>query len=219
MILRLLAGGLLLHAQEDFRLEHFEKKIRPVLASKCFQCHSAKMKSPMAGLALDTKDGTKRVVASGKLLEALRFQSPNLQMPPAGKLPQAVIQDFEEWVKSGAVDPRESAVISSSGIDISKAGKWWAFQPLRKSNSSIDEFLRDALRANGLSASAEADRRTLIRRVSLNLTGFAPDYEEIEAFAADPDPMAYEKLVDRLLRDPGYGERWGRYWLDVVRWG
>jgi hypothetical protein len=215
------ALSLALAAQGDPRAEQFEKKIRPVLSAKCYACHSSKLKAPMGGLTLDTREGTKRVVDSGKLLEGLRYATPALQMPPTGRLPEATVGEFEAWIKAGAFDPREAGPVlkSSSGVDMVKSKQWWAFQPLKASAQSIDTLVGEALRANGLTASRQADRRTLIRRLALNLTGLAPTFEEVEAFANNSDPAAYEKLVDRLLRDPGYGERWGRYWLDVTRWG
>ncbi|MBM3757900.1 MAG: hypothetical protein FJW38_28445, partial [Acidobacteria bacterium] len=103
-----------LFAQPDPRAEHFEKKIRPMLAGKCYACHSSKMKSPMGGLALDTRDGTKRVVDSGKLLDALRYSKPALQMPPSGRLPESTVAEFDAWVKAGAYDPRESGPVLKS---------------------------------------------------------------------------------------------------------
>ena len=210
--------------------EFFEKKIRPVLATRCYACHSTKLKSPMGGLTLDTREGTHRAV-EGKLLAAIRYANPNLQMPPGGKLPDAVIADFERWVADGAPDPRQDAPTATAskpaGVDFAKGRTWWAFQPVREyaapntgwARRKADGFILGELEKNDISPSPEADRRTLIRRATLDLTGIAPSFAETETFAADPAPDAYERLVERLLASSQYGERWGRYWLDVARWG
>lgn len=218
-----------LAAQND-GVEFFEKKIRPVLATKCYGCHSSKMKSPMGGLALDTQSGTARV--TGKLVSALGYKDTRLQMPPGGKLPDTVVADFETWVKAGAPDPRVDAAsvapVGGPGMSIEQGRKWWAFQPLRELaapkvknagwvRTKVDAFLLAKLEEAKIAPSPVADPRELIRRVSLDLTGLAPTYEEVEAFAADPTPEAYRRLVEHLLDSPHYGERWGRYWLDVAR--
>ncbi|MBL8210995.1 MAG: DUF1553 domain-containing protein [Bryobacterales bacterium] len=209
--------------------EFFEKKIRPVLATRCYGCHSSKLKSPMGELVLDTKAGLAKAV-KGRLLPALHFADPQLQMPPTGKLPDTVIADFEAWVRNGAPDPRTDAAPATpaapSNTSVETGRRWWAFQPVqpqpappvRQSNwarTKVDAFVLNKLEAARLTPSAEADPRTLLRRVTLNLTGIAPTYEEVEAYAAAPD---YEALVERLLASPAYGERWGRYWLDVARY-
>jgi cytochrome c553 len=228
--------------------EFFEKKIRPVLVTNCYGCHSSKLKSPMGGLALDTKAGTRKGGGSGPaivpgkpaeslLLRALRYNDPNLKMPPTSKLPEAVVADFEKWIASGAPDPRPddatagapTAAANGRVIDFEKGRKWWAFQPAHEvpapnvkqsswPRAKIDHFILAKLEQNGLKPSAEADPRTLIRRAYLDLTGLKPGYEEVENFVKDPDPKRYEKLIDRLLASPRYGERWGRYWLDVARY-
>ncbi len=186
----------------------------------------------MGGLALDTREGTHRAVA-GKLLSALRYADPALQMPPGGKLPDPVIADFASWVAAGATDPREAMTPSAAnaakpaGIDFAKGRQWWAFQPVKEFASpntawarrKIDGFILGELEKNNLSPSAEADRRTLIRRAMLDLTGIAPTFAETEAFVKDVSPNAYTELIERLLASSRYGERWGRYWLDVARWG
>ena len=215
--------------------ELFEKKIRPVLAEKCFACHSSKLKSPMGGLVLDTKEGMRKVSAGkpadNRLLKALRY-SDRVQMPPAGKLSDSTIADFSQWIASGAVDPQADTAAApppARGMDIETGRKWWAFQPVREitppavSDASwprtrVDRFVLAKLEENKLQPSPEADARTLIRRVSLDVTGISPSYEEVEAFVHDPAPTAYEQLVERLLASPHYGERWGRYWLDVARY-
>jgi hypothetical protein len=224
--------------------EFFEKKIRPVLIENCYACHAAKMKNPKGGLVLDTKAGLLKggvsgpVIVPGKpneslLLRAIRHNDLQLKMPPGDKLPDSVVSDFEQWIAAGAHDPRTDAVTATtthpSGIDFEKGRQWWSFQTLRESpaarvkttawpRSKIDSFILAKLEANGLNPSPEADARTLVARAYLDLTGLRPSYAEIESFAKDPDPKRYEKLVDRLLASPRYGERWGRYWLDVARY-
>ena len=180
--------------------------------------------------------------ASSRLLQALTYNQTELRMPPGGKLPDEKVAAFERWIAAGAPDPREDAPESSNaapaaakrGMDIETGRKWWAFQPVspqpqpnfkdsgfakRWIREKIDGFVLARLEQNKLQPSPEADRATLIQRAALDLTGLRPSYEEVQAFVADRDPKAYEKLIDRLLASPRYGERWGRYWLDVVRYG
>ncbi len=226
-------------------VELFEKKIRPILATNCYLCHSSKLKAPMGSLVLDTKAGLRKGGASGpvvtpgkpgesRLLQALRYTNPRLQMPPTGKLGDLVIADFEQWIAAGAPDPRVdtaggSEAAGAPGIDLEKGRNWWAFQPVQERaappvkdaawpRTKIDSFVLAKLEEKQLKPSPAADARTLIRRVSLDLTGLPPTYEEIEAFANDPSPDGYARLVERLLASPHYGERWGRYWLDVARY-
>ncbi len=225
--------------------EFFEAKIRPVLAKSCYGCHSSKLKSPMGGLALDSKaslrrgGGSGQPVAPGKpaeslLLKAIRYTDPILSMPPSGKLPDATIADFEQWIANGAVDPRPDSVPEAStaapprGMSLEAGRKWWSFQPVREipapttkqasSRNKLDAFLLARLEQKGLKFSPPADLRTLARRAYVGLTGLTPGYDEIEAFAKDTAPDAYEKLIERLLASPRYGERWGRNWLDVARY-
>ena len=230
--------------------DYFEKEIRPVLATKCFGCHSSKLKSPMGGLVLDTKSGLKRggnggsVItagdpASSRLLQALTYKQTELRMPPAGKLPDEKIAAFEHWIAAGAPDPREESSetptpAARKGMDIESGRKWWAFQPVTPqaqpkvidskfarnwTRAKIDWFILAKLQQKKLRPSPEADPATLINRASLDLTGLRPTYEEVQAFVSDKDPKSYEKLIDRLLSSSNYGERWGRYWLDVARYG
>jgi Protein of unknown function (DUF1549)/Protein of unknown function (DUF1553)/Planctomycete cytochrome C len=228
----------------DFTL--FEAKIRPVLVSKCYGCHSARLPSPKGEFALDTKDGLREGGATGvaivpgqpeasRLLKALRYSDTELQMPPSGKLPDPVIADFEQWIAAGAPDPRTGprspiAGVGPKGMSLEDGRKWWAFQPLkggappptsddRWAKNVIDSFVLAKQEQRGLSPSPAADPRTLVSRVYVDLVGYKPTYEEIEAFLADPAPDAFERLVDRLLASPPYGERWGRHWMDVARYG
>src|ERR1700738_285953 len=222
----------------------FEAKIRPVLAAKCYACHSSKLKAPMGGLVLEAKAGLKKGGATGsavnpgkpadsRLLQALRYTNPSLQMPPTGKLPDGVIADFEQWIRSGAPDPRVDAPASQSaaalkGMPIDDGRKWWAFQPVRElpapsvkdadwPKSKIDSFLLAKLEHKGLKPSPPADARTLVTRAYIALVGYKPGYDEVEAFVHDTAPDAYDKVIDSLLASPHYGERWARHWLDVAR--
>ena len=225
----------------------FESKIRPVLTAKCYGCHASTLKAPMGGFALDTKASLLKggdsgpVLTPGKpddspLLTALSYKDNNLQMPPTGKLPDAVLADFREWIASGAFDPRTAPAKAAAGpgplkgMSQADGRKWWAFQPVaeipapkvknaRWVHTKIDAFILKQLEAKKLKPSLAADRRTLIRRAYVDLIGYKPTYEEVEAFAVDPSPKAYEQLIDRLQSSPQYGERWGRHWMDVARFG
>jgi len=220
----------------------FEKKIRPVLVDNCYKCHSAEAEKVKGGLTLDTREGARRggdsgpVVVPGnieksKLVVSLRHKNPDTAMPPKGKLPDAVIADFEAWVKVGAPDPREGAAVAPKKyeIDLEKGRQFWAFQTPKKVpppavknaawvKSPVDAFLLAELEKKGLTPVGDADRRTLVRRVYLDLTGLPPTPDEVEAFVADNGPGAFEKVVDALLASPRFGERWGRHWLDVARY-
>lgn len=220
-------------------LEFFETKIRPVLVKHCYECHSAETKSPKGGLLLDTRAAIRQGGESGPsvvpgdtaaslILEALRYES--YEMPPKGKLPDSVIADFETWIRRGAADPREGGkTIAKSGYDWDEVRQFWSYRPVVEPAlpavknaawpaSDIDRFILAGLEAKGLAPAAAADRRTLLRRAYFDLIGLPPSPEEIEAFLADDRPDAYERLVDRLLASPQFGERWGRHWLDVVRY-
>ncbi len=210
-------------------VDFFEKKIRPVLAEKCYSCHSAAAEKLKGNLFLDTREGTLKggdlgpSVVPGDpdrslLVKAVRWTDEDLRMPPKKKLSPDQIADFEAWVKRGAPDPRTKTAAKPK-IDPEKVKAHWAFQPLKDSPlTSIDAFIRAKLGEKGLRLSPAADRRTLLRRAAYDLTGLPPTAEEIEAFVQDPAPNAFEKVVDRLLDSPRYGERWGRHWLDVARY-
>lgn len=219
----------------------FEKKIRPVLVTHCFECHSAeKGKKVRGGLALDTREGTRKggdtgpVIVPGKpsqslLIKALGHTNPKLSMPPKKKLDAAVVRDFEEWIHMGAPDPRDGTKVASKYIDIEKGRAHWAYQPPKKPTpppvknttwprSNVDRFLLAALEAKELTPVADADKLTLLRRVTFDLTGLPPTPAQVEAFAADTSPEAFAKVVDRLLASPQFGEKWARHWLDVARY-
>ncbi len=228
-------------------IEFFEKKIRPVLAEKCYVCHGSKTE-PMAGLRVDSKEALLKggsrgtSIVSGDpdasiLIQAIRYTDIKLKMPPSGKLPDEQIRDFEHWVRIGAPDPRSNspgpAVTKIEAIDLEEGRKFWAFQPLRPdthagvkasvkrkgwATSPIDDYVLAKLEEKGLSPAPPADKRTLIRRVTFDLIGLPPTPQEIDNFLKDDSPGAFETLVERLLASPHYGERWGRHWLDLVRY-
>jgi Protein of unknown function (DUF1549)/Protein of unknown function (DUF1553)/Planctomycete cytochrome C/EF-hand domain pair len=219
----------------------FEKKIRPVLADQCYSCHSATAAKLKGGLLLDTHDGLRKggdsgpAIAGGDpgnslLIKAIRYHDDKLQMPPKQKLADSAIADFESWVAMGAPDPRTSAAKSTSGISIEEGRKFWAFQLPKKApppsvkdsawpTDDIDRFIQAAQETKGVRPVGDAEPRALIRRLYFDLIGLPPSPAEVAAFVADPSPTAYAAMVDKLLASPQFGERWGRHWLDVARYG
>ena len=224
-------------------LQFFETKIRPILSEECYKCHSHQADRIKGKLMLDSREAvllggvTGPAIVPGKpddslLIQAIRYTDEDLKMPPAdhgGKLSDQQIADLTEWVRRGAPDPRVP-VMAASGKAYGGVGKaHWAFQPVKKPDvpavrdaawvqSPIDNFVLAKLEAAGLHPNAPADKRTLIRRVTFDLTGLPPTEPEIQRFIADDSPAAYAKVVDRLLAAPAYGEHWARYWLDVARY-
>ncbi len=207
-------------------IEFFEKKVRPVLIDRCFSCHSAGAKKVKGGLLLDTREATLKGGETGPaivpghpekslLVKAVRYANENLQMPPKEKLSDEEIAALEEWVKRGAPDPRTAAPPKKPAID---PRAFWSFQAPKDRPGSIDDFVRAKLAEKGLKPSPPADKRTLLRRATFDLTGLPPTADETDAFLADGSPEAFAKIVDRLLASPRYGERWGRHWLDVARY-
>ena len=225
--------------------DFFESKIRPVLAERCYKCHSAEADKLKSELFLDSKEGilkggesAKPAIVPGnaetsRLIEAIRYKNEDLQMPPpkaGGKLSDGQISDFVAWINSGAPDPRTNSTqdLKLQTQNSGTARNHWAFQPVKNPplpeiknkrwpQTPVDHFILSKLEENNLHPSPPADKRTLIRRVSFDLTGLSPTFEEVEAFVNDKSPDAFEKVVDRLLASTRYGERWGRYWLDVAR--
>ena len=223
-------------------LNFFETKIRPVLAQHCYKCHGAEAlkKGKLQGeLQLDTRSGIRRGgetgpavvpgdVKASKLLAAIRHEA--LKMPPDSKLPANVIADFVKWVETGAADPRDgkAADLAQQEIDIEAGRKFWSFQPLQEValpkvkqqdwlRTDIDRFILAKLEGQGISPNAQASRMTLIRRAYFDLWGLPPEPGEVTAFITDQSPQAYERMIDRLLSNPHYGERWARHWLDLAR--
>ena len=217
----------------------FESKIRPVLVEHCYECHAADSQPARGGLQLDTRAGIRRGGASGPavvpgdpqaslILSALRHDL--FEMPPEQRLADSVVADFEAWIRRGAPDPRDGSVEPprETGIDLQAGRQFWAYQPVETpqpppvehvgwAHSDIDRFILARLEAEGLAPSADADRRTLIRRVYFDLVGLPPTPAEVQAFVRDRSGEALERLVTRLLNSPHFGERWGRHWLDVAR--
>ena len=223
--------------------EFFEAKIRPVLVEHCYKCHSedARKNRKLKGdLLLDSKAGmltggaTGPALVAGKpaeslLMKALRHEG-DLRMPRDGKLPPAVVADFETWIKMGAPDPRDGkSTTAAKEIDWTQARQFWAFQPPVKTplpkikdtawpKRDIDHFILAELEKRQLEPVGPASKRDLLRRATFGLIGLPPTPEEMDAFVKDESPEAFAKVVDRLLSSPHYGERWARYWLDVSRY-
>ena len=218
--------------------EFFERKVRPVLAERCFSCHGPKKQ--MAGLRLDSRDALLKgsdngpVLVPGQpdksaLIAAIRH-SGDVKMPPKGKLSPAVVADLSAWVKMGAPWPQSATPPPTQALSVAEVRqRHWSFRPVVKPLpptvrdgvwpiTDIDRFVLARLEARGLPPSPEADRRTLIRRAYFDLIGLPPTPEEVAAFEADHSPEAFARVVDRLLASPRYGERWGRHWLDVARY-
>jgi hypothetical protein len=225
--------------EED--LAFFEKRIRPLLVAKCYECHSAEADELEGDLLVDSRATIRRGgtggpavvpgdLAKSRLIEAVRYANPNLQMPPDEKLSSEEIADLERWVKIGAPDPRSTATkYVGKPIDLAAARRFWSLRPIAApplpevKNSAwprtdIDRFVLAKLEQHGLSPAADADKRTLIRRATYDLIGLPPTPDEVAAFLADESEQAFARVVDRLLASPRYGERWGRHWLDVVRY-
>ena len=208
----------------------FDNQIAPLIASKCLDCHSSR--EPEGNLDLSSKKSAFKggdsgiVLSPGHLSESYLWDRiANHEMPPKHPLNGEEKRLFKRWIESGAnwgtdpIDPYAFTTDTRAGYD------WWSLQPLKKvkapngTEHPIDAFIRHRLKGHNLSPSTRADRRTLIRRLSLDLIGLPPTPEEVEAFIADDSPNAYEKVVDRLLASPHYGERWARHWLDLARFG
>ena len=228
-----------LSASSPERPAFFEKKIRPVFVKHCYECHSAETKSLKGNLRLDSRDGlltggeSGAAVIPGKpekslLVKALEYDG--LEMPPAGKLPDRVIADFRMWIKTGAVDPRDTPAETKrepKAIDFTVARQFWSFHPLVQpavpqvadewARSSIDRFIAARQQVVGVKLRGEATPNRLLRRAYFDLVGLPPSPEEVVAFRERYIDAEYENLVDRLLDSPRFGERWARYWLDIAR--
>ena len=210
-------------------VQFFRDHIEPIFQNRCFKCHSHAAGKSKGGLVLDSRHGWATggidgpVVVPGKpeeslLLKAVRYEGP--EMPPTGKISDREIALFEKWIAMGAPDPRES---KAPKLDPKKL---WALQPIKRpevpavSDSAwvkddLDAFIRARLKAEQLEPAGPADRHTLLRRITFDLTGLPPTPEEIEAFVNDESDDAYQKVVDRLLASPGFGDHWGRHWFDL----
>lgn len=216
--------------------EFFERFVRPVLAEHCFECHGPDLQEN--GLRLDDRAA---IIAGGehgpaivpgdpaasRLVTAIGRKS-DLKMPPETELPPEAVEALTHWVAMGAPWPEGRPIIAGDKVDVIRASHW-AFQPIQNPappvvndaawvRNEIDRFVLARIEDAGLTPAPEADRRTLIRRASFDLTGLPPTMDEVTAFVNDQSAEAYELMIDRLLASPRYGERWARHWLDVARY-
>ncbi len=225
------------------QLAFFEAKVRPLLVKHCYQCHSAEADKVKGGLLLDSKAGWSAGGDSGDaielgnadgslLIESVRYETAGIEMPPKYRLADAEIEVLEQWVEMGAPDPRIGGqVVKSTSIDWNKGAEHWSFQQLvtptvptvkntQWPRADLDRFVLAKIEAAQIAPAPDADRFTLIRRVTLDLTGLPPTVDEVGEFRRDEgtDDEALARVVDRLLASPAFGERWGRHWLDVARY-
>src|ERR1051325_9827437 len=221
------------------QIDFFESKVRPVLANNCYKCHSTKAEKVKGELLLDSREALLKGGDSGAaivpgnpdqslLIKAIRYTDPDLQMPPKGdKLSDQQVNDLVAWVRMGAPDPRTATAAQKDWKDPN--AKHWAWQPVKKSpvpavtdstwcKTPVDNFIVAKLEEKGMKPGALTDRRALIRRAYFDLIGLPPTPDEVEAFVNDTADNAFEKVIDRLLASPQYGERWGRHWLDTARY-
>ena len=228
------ATGPVVAEEADF----FESRVRPLLVSRCAECHSSAHGAPEGGLSFDSRrdflaaDG---VAVAGRpdeslLVKAVRYDG-RLQMPPDGRLPDEEIRVLEEWVRRGLPWPDEDAQPVTRTFDIeSRKADHWCWQPPRRTvppvvsnpawcRTDLDRFVLARLEAAGLAPASEASPAVLVRRASEILTGLPADPDDVDRVANAPDPQAFEAYVERLLASPHYGERFARHWLDVVRYG
>jgi len=217
----------------------FEEKVGPILAARCGKCHGAEAPKAKGGLRLDCREAalkggdTGPALVPGKpleslLIKAVAWEDPDLKMPPKEKIPAAEVELLRQWVAGGAAWSAKAARARKPEKKITDADRaWWAFRPVQEPavpaaeglcRNEIDCFINERLKVEGLVPAPEADRRTLLRRLTFDLHGLPPTPEEIDAFEKDASPDAYEKQVERLLAHPRYGERWARHWLDLVRY-
>ncbi len=217
--------------------EFFLSKVKPVLDSNCMGCHGD---AARAGLRLDSRESLLKGGKSGPaiipgdpehslLMQAVRQDHDNLKMPPAGRIPDDAIASLGKWVKDGAVWPETSAAATPAYVLRPDQKAFWSFQPLHKTTpppadrpewnrTPVDQFIYAKLKEKSLQPGKKADKATLLRRATFDLTGLPATREEIAAFIADNSPKAFENRIDKMLASQQYGERWGRHWLDVVRY-
>lgn len=224
------------------QIEFFEKGVRPLLVEHCYSCHSVKAKKLQAGFLMDSRTSLLKGGDSGAaivpgdvdaslLIEAVRYES--YEMPPKGKLPAKDIQTLERWVKMGAPWPKEEAPRAEAArpeFDLQqRRSDHWVWQPIQSPENpevtdtqwprdDLDHFLLAKLEGAQLQPSSDADRTALMRRLYFDLIGLPPAPEQAAAFLNNTSPLATEQLVDELLASPHFGERWGRHWLDLVRY-
>lgn len=226
-------------ADDPKGIEFFESKIRPVLINNCYECHSAKASKVKGGLLLDSKDSILKggdngpALVPGKPIESMLMTSlrhdGKYKMPPSKPLPAHVVADFEKWIAMGAPDPRTGVQSTYKKLSLDEAKTFWSFVPVQKpaapkvanaawAKTDVDRFILAKLEEAKLKPVDDADRETLVRRIYFDLIGLPPKPEELEEFLKDNSDKAVERLVDKLLASPQFGERWGRYWLDIARY-
>src|SRR5581483_523378 len=227
----------LLALQSD--ADAFESKVRPLLAERCYSCHSTAAGKRKGGLALDSRDAVLKRGDSGPaavpgahgrslLLRAVGYGD-DLKMPPKGKLSRAETAALADWVRRGLPWPASGPAASAPGAPPPPADVPWSFRPVRDPAvpavrdrgwpaDDLDRFILSKLEERGYAPAPPAGKAELLRRVTFDLTGLPPTPEELDAFAGDRSLAAFEKVVDRLLASPRFGERWGRHWMDVVRY-
>jgi len=238
--------------------DFFETRVRPIFAEHCYKCHSSRAEKLKGGLRLDDRDAFAKGGESGpeivpghpensRLIEAIGYQNPDLQMPPKTRLPPDQVADLSRWVATGAVwpvrlaqggpgttsagqQPRAAQAPAGVAFDLqARRAAHWAWQPIRRvqppavvhgdwPRGPIDPFILARLEQQGLTPAADCDRRTIIRRASFVITGLPATPQDVEAFVADDAPDAFAKVVDRLLASPRFGEHWARHWMDLVRY-
>jgi hypothetical protein len=223
------------------QLDFFETKIRPLLADRCYECHSATAKKLKANLRLDTRKGIRDggdlgpAIVPGHpekslLIEAVEQHDKDLAMPPKSRLADHEIKALRDWIQMGAPDPRtHDAPLAGTNRNDAIARRHWAYQPIPReviappvsdpawSHNPIDQFIFARLVEKNLRPVAAADKRALFRRASFDLHGLPPTPDEMNAFLADTSADAWPNAIDRFLASPRYGERWGRHWMDIVR--
>jgi cytochrome c553 len=222
------------HGPTREEISFFETSIRPLLAENCYSCHGKEKQK--GELRLDSRAAVMRggelgaVIVAGKpeeslLIKAVKYTDADLQMPPQKKLSEKQVADLAKWVKMGVPWPGEEASgvaavhAKPAGMQITDEDrKWWAFVPVARKAGNIDQFVSARLKEKGIEQNPPASKRELIRRAYFDLWGLPPTAQEVAAFEADQSPDAFEKVIDRLLASPRYGERWARHWLDVVRY-
>jgi len=241
VLLTCCAEGVLADDRDKAGHAFFEKKIRPVLVRYCYECHGEERQE--SDLRLDNYKDLMRGGATGPavvannldeslIIHVLKYEDEELQMPPEQKLSDEIIDDFVKWIEMGVPHPDSASVKiepRKDSVNWETEREFWSFQPISDppiptsnntnwATQSLDHFILAGLEKHGLTPAPQADRTTLIRRVTFALTGLPPTPEQIDTFLKDRSNNAYEKLIERLLESPAYGERWGRFWLDVVRY-
>lgn len=235
--------GLTISADATEAFAFFETKVRPILVSQCYECHSEEADKRKGGLWLDRREGWEVGGDSGPsvipgdvegslLIETVRYLEPSLQMPPKTRLSTEEVAILEEWVAMGAPDPRDALLagaLRKEAIDYAAAREEWAYRPLTVpvvpaldkstwARTEVDRFIFAGLETMGLQPAADAEATSLLRRLHFDLTGLPPTREEVALFIEDHSPAAFAAIVDDLLSRPAFGEKWGRHWLDVARY-